>query len=292
MPSRPTTQIPTIYHRRIGDIVVTALSDGAIERTHEMMRDVPEDEGRRLLAKAFRDRFLLSINAFLIWSGDRLILVETGSGDYLGPEAGRLLANLGQAGIDPAAIDTILLTHMHPDHSAGLTDMKTAKANFPNAELVVHENEPRHWFDDAAMARGTEREKKLMFQQAREQCAPYRDRMVTFKDGEVAPGITAIPCHGHTPGHTAFLIESAGESLLIWGDTVHMPEVQVPRPEVTMVVDTDPAMAEASRRRIFDMAASERLLVTGMHLHYPGFGHVAREGDAYRFIPEAWRQEL
>ncbi len=292
MPSRPTTQIPTIYHRRIGDIVVTALSDGAIERTHEMMRDVPEDEGRRLLGKAFRDRFLLSINAFLIWSGDRLILVETGSGDYLGPEAGRLLANLGQAGIDPAAIDTILLTHMHPDHSAGLTDMKTAKANFPNAELVVHENEPNHWFDDAAMARGTEREKKLMFQQAREQCAPYRDRMVTFKDGEVASGITAIPCHGHTPGHTAFLIESAGESLLIWGDTVHMPEVQVPRPEVTMVVDTDPAMAEASRRRIFDMAASERLLVTGMHLHYPGFGHVAREGDAYRFIPEAWRQEL
>jgi glyoxylase-like metal-dependent hydrolase (beta-lactamase superfamily II) len=170
--------------------------------------------------------------------------------------------------------------------------MKTAKANFPNAELVVHENEPRHWFDAAAMARGTEREKKLMFQQAREQCAPYRDRMVTFKDGEVAPGITAIPCHGHTPGHTAFLIESAGESLLIWGDTVHMPEVQVPRPEVTMVVDTDPAMAEASRRRIFDMAASERLLVTGMHLHYPGFGHVAREGDAYRFVPEAWRQQL
>ena len=292
MPSRPASQIPTIYHRRIGEIVVTALSDGAIERTHEMMRDVPEDEGRRLLGKAFRDRFLLSINAFLIWAGDRLILVETGSGDYLGPEAGRLLANLGQAGIDPAAIDTILLTHMHPDHSAGLTDMKTAKANFPNAELVVHENEPRHWFDDAAMARGTEREKKLMFQQAREQCAPYRDRMVTFKDGEVAPGITAIPCHGHTPGHTAFLIESAGESLLIGGDTVHMPEVQVPRPEVTMVVDTDPAMAEASRRRIFDMAASERLLVTGMHLHYPGFGHVAREGDAYRFIPEAWRQEL
>ena len=292
MPTPPPTQIPTIYHRRIGDIVVTALSDGAIERTHEMMRYVPEDEGRRHLDKAFRDRFLLSINAFLIWAGDRLILVETGSGDYLGPEAGRLLANLGQAGVDPAAIDTILLTHMHPDHSAGLTDMKTGKANFPNAELLVHENEPRHWFDAAAMARGTEREKKLMFQQAREQCAPYRDRMVTFKAGEIAPGITAIPCHGHTPGHTAFLIESAGESLLIWGDTVHMPEVQVPRPEVTMIVDTDPAMAEASRRRIFDMAASERLLVTGMHLHYPGFGHVARDRDAYRFVPEPWRQEL
>jgi glyoxylase-like metal-dependent hydrolase (beta-lactamase superfamily II) len=292
MPQRPNAQIPAVYHRRIGDVVVTALSDGCIERTHEMMRDVPEAEGRRLLDDAFRERFLLSINAFLIWSGDHLVLLETGSGDYLGPEAGRLLANLEAAGIDPARIDTILLTHMHPDHSAGLTDMKTGRANFPNAELVCHENEPKHWFDDAAMARATEREKKLMFQQAREQSNPYRDRTRTFTAGEVAPGITAVPCYGHTPGHTAFLIESDGESLLIWGDTVHMPEVQVPRPEVTMVVDTDPAMAEASRRRIFDMAASDRLLVTGMHLHYPGFGHVTRDGGTYRFVPEAWRQDL
>ncbi len=292
MSLKPTTQVPTIYHRRIGDIVVTALSDGAIERTNEMMNGVPADEGQRHLTKAFRTKFLLSINAFLIWAGDRVILVETGSGDYLGPEAGKLLANLRAAGVDPAAIDTILLTHMHPDHSAGLTDMTTGLANFPNAELITHENEPEHWFDDAEMAKGSEREKKLMFQQAREQTAPYRDRMKTFTQGEVAPGIIAVPCPGHTPGHSAFLIESAGESLLIWGDTVHMPEVQVPRPEVTMVVDTDPAMAEASRRRIFDMAASERLLVTGMHLHYPGFGHVAREGNEFRFVPEAWRQTL
>ncbi len=292
MSLKPTTQVPTIYHRRIGDIVVTALSDGAIERTNEMMNGVPADEGQRHLTKAFRTKFLLSINAFLIWVGDRVILVETGSGDYLGPEAGKLLANLNAAGVDPAVIDTILLTHMHPDHSAGLTDMTTGLANFPNAELITHENEPKHWFDDAEMAKGSEREKKLMFQQAREQTAPYRDRMKTFTQGEVAPGITAVPCPGHTPGHSAFLIESAGESLLIWGDTVHMPEVQVPRPEVTMVVDTDPAMAEASRRRIFDMAASERLLVTGMHLHYPGFGHVAREGNEFRFVPEAWRQTL
>ena len=290
--SKPTTQVPTHNHRRIGDIVVTALSDGAIERTHAQMNGVPADEGHCHLEKAFRTKFLLSINAFLIWAGDRVILVETGSGDYLGPEAGKLLANLRAAGVDPAAIDTILLTHMHPDHSAGLTNMTTGKANFPNAELITHENEPKHWFDDAEMAKGSEREQKLMFQQAREQCAPYLDRMKTFRDGEVAPGIIAVPCPGHTPGHSAFLIESAGESLLIWGDTVHMPEVQVPRPEVTMVVDTDPAQAEASRRRIFDMAASERLLVTGMHLHYPGFGHVAREGDAFRFVPEAWRQAL
>jgi glyoxylase-like metal-dependent hydrolase (beta-lactamase superfamily II) len=292
MTLQPPSQIAPVYHRRIGDITVTALSDGVLVRTHEMMRNVPEDEAGRFLSAAFRDKFYLSVNAFLIYSKDRLALVETGSGNYLGPEMGKLLTNIGAAGVNPDDIDTILLTHMHPDHSAGLTDMTTGKPNYRNAELVVHENEPRHWFDDAAMARGTEREKKLMFQQAREQTEPYLDRMRTFTGDEVFPGVTAVPCPGHTPGHTGFLIESGGEALLIWGDTVHMPEVQVPRPEVTMVVDTDPTGAEASRRRIFDMAAQERLLVTGMHLHFPGFGHIAREGKSYKFVPEPWKQAL
>ena len=292
MATPPTNQIPGIYHRRIGGIVVTALSDGTLERTHEMMRGVSADDAAHFLATAFRPSFILSVNAFVIRSGTRLALVETGSGAYLGPSAGHLLANLAAAGISPAAIDTVLLTHMHPDHSAGLTDLASGRANYPNAELVVHENEPRHWFDDAAMARGTEREKRLMFQQAREQTQPYRDRMRTFTRGEVIPGVTAIPAHGHTPGHTAYLIESGGERLLIWGDVVHMPEVQVPRPEVSMVIDTDPDGAAATRRRVFDMVASERLLVIGMHLHFPGFGLIARDASGYRFVPEPWRQTL
>ncbi len=290
----PTAQILTIYHRRIGDIIVTAISDGILVRTHEMMHNVPEEEGKQRLDAAFRTEFALSINAFVLHVQGRPVLVETGSGNYFGDVAGHLLPNLKTAGVDPATIETILLTHMHPDHSAGLTDLTTGKPNYPNAEVVAHENEPRHWFDDAAMAKGTEREKKFMFQQAREQMAPYKNRARYFsKGGEVYPGITAIPAHGHTPGHTAYLIESNGERLLIWGDTVHIPEVQVPRPEVAMVVDTDTAGAIASRRRMFDMAASERLLVTGMHLHFPGFGHIARNAQgSYQFVPEAWRQVL
>jgi glyoxylase-like metal-dependent hydrolase (beta-lactamase superfamily II) len=293
MPTRPARQIAPVYHRRIGDIVVTALSDGTLTRTHEMMRAVPAVEAERRLEAAFRKAFVISVNAFLIHSGGRLALVETGSGTYLGPEAGHLLTSLGAAGIKPAEIDTILLTHMHPDHSAGLTEMPSGRPNYPNAELVCHENEPRHWLeDDAAMARGTEREKKLMFGQAREQVAPYRARMRTFArpETEVFPGVRALPLHGHTPGHSGYLIESGGERLLIWGDVVHMPEVQVPRPEVSMVVDTDPDAAAATRRRLFDLVASERLLVTGMHLHFPGFAHLAREGAGYRLVPEPWVQ--
>jgi glyoxylase-like metal-dependent hydrolase (beta-lactamase superfamily II) len=290
MPALFQEQIPPVYHRRIGDVVVTALSDGTLERSLELLRSVTVEEAQQLLAEAFRPGVLISVNAFVIRSRGRTILIETGSGNYLGDSAGHLLRNLAAAGIDPGAIDTILLTHMHPDHSAGLTDMTTGQANYAKAELLVHENEPRHWDDDAAMARGTERQKRLFFQQAREQVAPYRSRMRTFRHGEVAPGITAIPCHGHTPGHTAYLVSSGGEQLLIWGDTVHIPEVQIARPQVTIDFDSDPQAAAASRRRILEMAASDKLLVTGMHLHFPGFGHIARCDAGFAFVPEAWQQ--
>jgi glyoxylase-like metal-dependent hydrolase (beta-lactamase superfamily II) len=290
MPTLPQQQIPPVYHRRIGDLVVTALSDGTLERSLELLRGVTVGEAEQLLADAFRPGVLISVNAFVIRSAARTILVETGSGNYLGESAGHLLRNLAIAGIDPASIDTVLLTHMHPDHSAGLTDMTTGRPNYPNAELVVHENEPRHWTDDAAMARGTDRQKRLFFQQAREQMAPYVGRMRTFRQGEVAPGITAIPAHGHTPGHCGFLVSSGADQLLIWGDTVHIPEVQIPRPDVTIDFDTDSQSAAASRRRVLDMAASDHLLVTGMHLHFPGFGYIARRGTGFAFVPEAWQQ--
>jgi glyoxylase-like metal-dependent hydrolase (beta-lactamase superfamily II) len=288
----PQQQIPGVYHRRVGDIVITAISDGFLDGTVEGMRNIPPDEARAILTASFRPARRTSVNAFLIYSGGRFALMETGSGNYLQPTAGKVMANLKAAGVDPAAIETVILTHMHPDHSAGLTDMTTGRRNYPNAELVMHENEPAHWFDDVAMAKGTDREKKLFFQAGREQVAPYRDRWRLFKQGEVFPGVTAIPRPGHTPGHTTFMISSGSEQLLIWGDTVHVPEVQTARPEVCMEVDTDQDAAAVSRRKVFDMAATDRLLVTGMHLHFPGFAHLVREGTGYRLIPEAWGHAL
>jgi glyoxylase-like metal-dependent hydrolase (beta-lactamase superfamily II) len=290
MSNGPREQVPGVFHRRVGDIVVTAISDGYLDGSLDVLRNITQDEATKILAESFRPARRTAVNAFLVYSAGRLALIETGSGNYLLPTAGKVLANLAAAGVDPASIDTVLLTHMHPDHSAGLSDPATGRRYFDKAELVVHENEPRHWFDDAKMAVATERAKKLYFQCAREQTAPYRDRTRLFTSGEVFPGVTAIPCHGHTPGHTSFMISSGNDQLLIWGDTVHVPEVQTARPEVCMEFDTDQDAAAATRRRVFDMVATDRLLVTGMHLHFPGFAHLARRGSGYQLIPTAWEQ--
>jgi glyoxylase-like metal-dependent hydrolase (beta-lactamase superfamily II) len=181
---------------------------------------------------------------------------------------------------------------MHPDHSAGLTDMSNGQRLFPNAELVMHENEPPHWFDDAAMSKADERSKKLYFLAGREQVAPYKDRTRLFKQGEVFPGVTAVPSLGHTPGHTAFLVASGNDQLMIWGDTVHVPEVQTAFPDAGMAFDTDLAAAAAARKRMFDRVCTDGILIAGMHLHFPSFSRLARRGDAYALVPEPWVHTL
>jgi glyoxylase-like metal-dependent hydrolase (beta-lactamase superfamily II) len=287
----PSSQIPGVYHRRIGEIVVTALSDGYLDGTVEVMQNISPADATKMLTDAFRPARRTSVNCYLVYSAGRLALIETGSGDYLLPTAGKLQRNLQAAGVDPADIETVILTHMHPDHSAGLTDPKTGQKLFPNAELVVHENEPRHWQDDGAMNRADERGRALYFQCAREQMAPYHNRMRTFAGAvEVFPGVTSVPLHGHTPGHSGYMIASGAESLLIWGDIIHVPEVQVPRPEVTMAFDTDPHAAAATRKRIFDQVATDRRLIAGMHVHFPGFAHLVKAREGYLMLPEPWDQ--
>ena len=288
MSPQPTQQIPGVYHRKIGDIVVTAVSDGYLDGSMDVMRNVDMEKAHQLLRDAFRPARRTNVNAFLIHSQGRTAIVDTGSGNYLLPTAGFVQRSLTAGGIDPKSIDTVLLTHMHPDHSAGLTDMSNGQRLFPNAELVMHENEPKHWFDDGAMAKADERAAKLYFMAGREQVAPYKDRTRLFKQGEVFPGVTAVPSLGHTPGHTAYLVASGKDQLMIWGDTVHVPEVQTAFPDAGMAFDTDLAAAAAARKRMFDRVASDGVLIAGMHLHFPSFAHLARHGDAYRLYPEAW----
>ena len=204
----------------------------------------------------------------------------------MGPSLGRLAGNLAVMGVTPAAIDAVLLTHLHPDHVGGLVDAE-GKALLPNAELIVHEAEPPFWQDDAMLAQATEENRGFVLL-ARSVLDAYRGRVRTIASGEALPGVTAVPAPGHTPGHTGWLIASGADSLLIWGDIVHLPGVQFARPGAGMGFDVDGAQAISTRQRIMDMAATDRLAVAGMHLDFPAFGHVARAGDGYTFIPEVW----
>ena len=174
MKNAPTAQIPGVYHRRVGDIIVTAISDGFLDGNLDVLRNISEDEARQILTESFRPARRTAVNAFLIWSAGRLALIETGCGAYMQPSSGKILTNLKALGVDPADIEVVMLTHMHPDHSAGLTDMSTGKTNYPNAELVMHENEPKHWFDDAAMAKGTDRERNCFSRLGANRCCLTR----------------------------------------------------------------------------------------------------------------------
>ena len=290
MSALPEMQVAAVHHRRIGDIVVTTLSDGFLEGSMAVMQNISVEESSAMLRALHRPvPRRTAVNTFLIRSKGRTALVDTGCGSKMAATGGKLMAHLAAAGVAPAEVDTVLLTHMHPDHSNGLTDDNGQKI-FPNAELVMHAAEPRFWLDDASMAGHDETSRLRNFRHAREQIAPYEKRL--FERGEVFPGVTAMPLPGHTPGHTGYVVAGGSEQLLIWGDIVHVPEVQVPRPDVTMAFDIDPTAAAATRRRMFDQAASEGMLVAGMHIHFPGFAHVVRDGGSYRMLFEAFRQWL
>ncbi len=268
----------------VGEFTVTAVSDGVLNSNHDVILGIDKAESARLTGVPYGEPLPLDVNCFLIRHRGRLILSDAGSGHTMGPTLGRLPQNLRAIGVAPEAIDTIMLTHLHPDHSLGLID-EAGRAVFPNAQLIVHEAEAAFWLDRAEQSADSERVTRNTKAQRRV-TAPYRDRIRRIEDGEVLPGITAMLRPGHTPGHTTWLIESGGQRLLLWGDIVHLASVQMARPDATLVFDVEPKLARASRERVLEFAAAEGLLVAGAHLPFPGIGRVERAGHGFRFDPE------
>jgi glyoxylase-like metal-dependent hydrolase (beta-lactamase superfamily II) len=277
-----------IHHIRVGDIIVSALADGMLQASLDWVAGVDAQTCETLSREGFRvipPR--ITISAFLLDVAGKPVLVDTGCGDAMGPEFGHVRRRLDVLGVSPGDIGTILLTHAHIDHVCGLIDADGAPF-FPNAELFIHRTEPEFWFDAAQQTQAPEARRDA-FATAQRCLTPYMARLRKIEDGaEALPGISALLLPGHTPGHCGWVIESRGEKLLIWGDLVHLPAIQFPRPDAGMTFDTDPAQGQASRLRAFGMAADERLLVAGMHLDFPAFGHVVRNGKGFGFVPELW----
>jgi glyoxylase-like metal-dependent hydrolase (beta-lactamase superfamily II) len=281
-----------IHAIRVGDVVVTALNDGQFEASTAILNGVDEAKAAKAEADAFRvlpPR--ITISSFLLETGGKKVLVDTGCGTAFGPAMGRGRAKLAALGIAPADIAAVLVTHAHIDHVCGLIDGE-GRAFFPNAEIVINGAETDFWLDEAKAAAAPEAAKGA-FATAQGALKPYAGRIRTVRDGqEGLPGITCRHLPGHTPGHSGWLIASGGASLLIWGDVVHLPGIQFALPEAGLAFDTDSDAARATRRRVLDMTAADRVLVAGMHLDFPAFGHVERRGGAYGFVPVVWRPEV
>ena len=287
------------YRFLVGQIQVTALSDGTSPYPmDQLLTGTTPDAVDATLAESFlKEPYQTSVNCFLLDVGGRLALIDTGGGAFLGPTLNKLVHNIQAAGYQPEQIDDVFLTHMHVDHEGGLVN--GTDRVFPKATLHVNEADRKYWLDPAQkkaaaaalQANASDGRAKFMasnFDNTAKSVQPYIDagRLKPFHDGdEVLPGIHAVAAHGHTPGHTLFRVESSGETLLIWGDIVHVAEVQLGNPAVTILFDSVPADAAAERKKILAQCVSNGTLIAGAHIPFPGVGHLRASSVGYTWIP-------
>jgi glyoxylase-like metal-dependent hydrolase (beta-lactamase superfamily II) len=284
------SQAPGFFRRKLGEFEVTALLDGDLPLELKLFSGNAA-EMEAVLKRSFQPSPPRAhVNAYAVNTGDKLFLVDTGTGSLLGPALGRATENLVLAGINPDQVDAILLTHLHPDHCGGMT--MAGKPVYPNAEVFVSEVEAKFWLGTEMMEKAPA-DIKVFFQGAQAAMKPYAHRLKPLPaNGQIATGISALPLAGHTVGHTGFILSSGNENMLVWGDIVHNATLQFARPDWSFVFDTDGSQGTASRKRAFDMAATDRLLVAGMHLPWPGLGFVERADTEYRFHPDFWNTKL
>ena len=326
----PANKQSAVIRRRVGDIELFALADGFSTLPSQVLLGL-EDEAAQEAARIAHKRhdpaaLTISINTYLIRSGDRVIAVDTGATSAMAPTLGAWRDSLAEAGIAPQEVDTLFLTHAHADHVGGMTDASGARL-LPNAQLVLADAEWAFTHDDALFA-SLPTDIQGNFRFSRAQLTPYaegRKELTMARETEIAPGVTALPMPGHTPGHMGLRLDSRGEVLvrgvgapglptppgggvdertcaggrasraprprrargevlLIWGDVVHAPAYQFTRPDWSIAFDADVPAAIATRQRLLDMAATDDVMVAGMHLDFPALGYVERHGTAYRYL--------
>lgn len=282
-----STQAPAVYRFTIGDVRVTALSDGTVPiDLHSLLRGTSQADADALLARSFTaNPAEVSINTFLLEFEGRKVLIDTGAGGLFGPgNGGRLPEALALVGVSPDQITDILLSHIHADHSGGL--VRDGKIQFRNATVHVGKAD-LDFFLDPSNAKKTGYEMHH-FDEGIAMLKPYVDagKVRAFdRSGEVLPGIAATLHPGHTPGTAFYTLSSRGAELVFIGDTIHTAAVQFPRPDVTITYDLDQPKARAVRAQAFADLAKDRTLVAAPHLPFPGVGHIARDGTGYRWFP-------
>ncbi len=289
-------QSPGWYRVWVGDFELTALLDGTVSSLpiEKMLTNISPAKVEAAFAKNFQKPPIeLSINAFLINTGAKLVLVDAGTGTLFGPSLGKVVANLKASGYQPEQVDEIYITHMHVDHVGSLT--ANGKASFPNAILRAAKAEGEQWLSEANAAKAPYSDKEA-YAAIAAALNPYltsgkykpfegKTELISQSGSGPAGVITAIPAPGHTEGHTVYVVESKGQKLALWGDLVHVLAVQFAEPGVGIIADTIAKKAIAERKKLFAEAAKQGYLVATAHMPFPGFGHLRTEGRGFRFVP-------
>jgi glyoxylase-like metal-dependent hydrolase (beta-lactamase superfamily II) len=281
------TQVPGYYRMMLGDFEVTALSDGTVALpVNQLLTNTTRGRVDRALARSgLASPLETSVNGYLINTGDKLVLVDAGAAGLFGPTLGKLVDNLKAAGYQPEQVDEICLTHMHPDHVGGL--VSNGAMVFPNAVVHADRADADFWLNETNLATA-KKEDKPYFEGARASLQPYiaAQRLRLFEGrAPLLAGISALPRHGHTAGHSTYLVESRGQKLMLWGDLLHVAAIQFDQPAVTIAFDTNNRAAAAQRKRAYADAASNGYLVGAAHVSFPGIGRVRSNGRGYIWLP-------
>jgi glyoxylase-like metal-dependent hydrolase (beta-lactamase superfamily II) len=281
------TQAPGYYRTMLGDFEITALSDGShpfpidTVMTHIEAKLIKQDLDLADLTAPVQG----SINAFLINTGKKLILVDSGAGVLYGECCDKLMTNLRASGYKPEQVDEVLLTHLHKDHAGGI--MSQGKAAFPNAVLRLSQTEADYWLTPANKGKAPDF-LATFFDAAKAAVAPYQaaKRYEPYRQfGQLEAGIEALPAPGHTPGHAMYRVQSGGQQLLIWGDIVHVTAIQLQHPQATVKYDSSEADAAATRARLLQSLSNEHTLIGAAHIAFPGLGRIRKTGSTYDWLP-------
>ncbi len=284
-------QAAGFYRFTLGDFEITALHDGQVNReiTTQLVPNVPLEDVIKLMDSQFipTKPATSQFNTMVVNTGSKLVLIDAGFANNGAPTTGQMAANMAAAGIAPAQIDTVLVSHFHPDHINGLRT-KEGQLVYPNAEIIVPSRDVAHYLDEAKMNAAPEAARGA-FQVARRVFMPnFKDVKQAEWGKEWAPGINAIQSDGHTPGHTSFVIASGGKTLMVVGDASNDPRVFARMPDWHLGFDLDKAQAVTTRRKLLDMAAADKMQVTFYHAAFPSTGFVAKNSNGFDWFPVSY----